>query len=345
MIKWIVYLLIFCVTAYGGIIYNSSSLLFLAGVLLLPFFLYLLLLVQRPLLKLYPSQKKYLQNDQEEVAVMLIAKNKSRLPIRRLSLRLTMKNITTGEQRKQKLSYALGGTRTNLLVREKAGCGIWELSWSRIRMYDLLSFFCIRKWKRICCEVVCLPRKQEVDIIIGRESVDWESESAIWEMGKQDRTDICQIREYHVGDRPCDIHWKLSAKREQLQVKEYKKAGEGRMILALNAAMWNLEWMELVYSLISGCAKSFRSLVLVWKERGSETLWEWDVHGQGGEAPAMELLLRHLPGGLSRQELEPANTPVLWVEEDFTLYLDDVKIRTFTQGHVMEELMEMELTL
>lgn len=346
MMKWIAYILAVCAAVYGGIIYNSSSLLFLAGVLFLPFFLYLALLVQRPLLKLSVSQKKYVVEAKEEVSVKLIAINKSRLPIRRLSLRLTMKNLTTGEQRRRKLSYALGGKRTNILFREKAGYGIWEFSWDRIQMYDLLSFFYIRKWKHAHCEVVCLPGKQEVKVVCRGEEASWRAEPYdVWENGKQDRTEVCQIREYRPGDRLLDIHWKLSAKRGQLQAKEYEKPGDGSMFLALNAATWDREWMELVYSLLSGCAKSRRALFLVWKEAKTGTLWNWDVHTQGGELPAMELLLRHPPGKLPHQELEPAGGPLLWIEDNFTLYLDNVKIQEFSRGHVMEELMEMELTL
>ncbi len=345
MIPWIVYGFLFFGTVYGGIIYHSSSLLFLAGVLLLPLFLYLLLLAQRPLLKLWTAEKKYVLMADEEMSLKLIAHNQSPLPIRRLRLRLTMKNLTTGERRRRKLSYALGGRRTNLLIEEKAGYGIWEVSWDRIRMYDLLSFFHIRKWKRICCEAVCLPKKQEVNLVCRREEGDGKPEShGFLAVGTKDRTEICQIREYRAGDRPSDIHWKLSAKREQLQVKEYGSPGGSRMTLALSADQREQEWMELVYSLLSGCANLFRNLFLVWKEEKTGTLWEWDVHGQGGEMIAMELLLRHLPGKLSRQELVSLED-VLWVEGDFSFYWDRIKIHAFSRGHVMEELMETELTL
>ncbi|MCR4788072.1 MAG: DUF58 domain-containing protein [Lachnospiraceae bacterium] len=77
--------------------------------------------------------------------------------------------------------------------------------------------------KRI--ELPVYPADTPIDIpvlkksLAGDEDVEWSHE------GEYTR-DLKQLREYRDGDRIKDIHWKITAKKGELTVKEYEKARE-----------------------------------------------------------------------------------------------------------------------
>ena len=83
-----------------------------------------------------------------------------------------------------------------------------------------------------------------------------------------DFAEITDVREYRPGDRIKDIHWKLSAKKETLMVKERTSVAQSQVVLVLDLS-GQRDTVEEVLGLAYGLSKLFLKeytpvCLLVW---------------------------------------------------------------------------------
>lgn len=357
MVRWIAYVAALLATVYAALLYHSEALLFLAGVELLPLFLFLLLFVQRPLLQVSFLERRLVFDPPQEQVFSLIAVNRSAIPIRRLRLSLRLYNQTTKAVQRETHSFAVGRRRARLKVQEaELGYGVWQVAVKRIRIYDLLHFFSLRKWKRLQMELVCLPKWYPMKGIQKGERESWEEKAELdFALPKRDVSVLRQIRDYRPGDRMADIHWKLSAKREELQVKEYGQTQEQPLLLGIDTSGLTKESMELIYSLLLSCVGVGMGLRVVWKEQAGQQR-ECSVFRAEEADWVMEHLMRSPPGPFFVSGYPVRWAGGLWVEENVVpreasgvcdLCLRDASgtVWEISRAHLEKQLTEMELTL
>lgn len=356
MIRWMVYGAVLASTVYTAVLYNSAALLFLAEVELLPLLLFLLLFVQRLFCRISFSQTEYfLEAGKEGMLPRLWVENKTGIPMRRLQVRIRMENETTKERVKRKVRYAIDKRESDVPVLEQEpGYGIWQLSCEKIRLYDLSGCFFLRKWGRIRCRLVCLPKAYEMKGIQKGAGEGWE-EGTVRETGTvpKDPSFLCQVREYRQGDRIQDVHWKLSAKKGDLLVKEYGWPKEDPLVFGLNTAGLDPERMELIYSLLMNCVHGRQELLLVWKEKKTGRLMECQIRTEEEAAFGMEELMRYGVQAWNQNGTQALSGQMsfggrghwLWLTEDLSLVMDSVKIREFSRGGLKQQIMDMELVL
>lgn len=70
----------------------------------------------------------------------------------------------------------------------------------------------------------------------------------------EDRTNIVNIRPYQVGDQLKNIHWKLSAKKGDLQTKEFEQTVSSKIVIVLDGAKDVFFDMDKEETLVSFCA-------------------------------------------------------------------------------------------
>ena len=99
--------------------------------------------------------------------------------------------------------------------------GTYQVGVDCLYLTDLLRFFRIRRRVDLMHTVLVYPRRMVLGE--GRESAssDVPSERTRRILGG-DPSDVGNIREYRPGDPIKSVHWKLSSKAEDLQVKEYE---------------------------------------------------------------------------------------------------------------------------
>lgn len=111
--------------------------------------------------------------------------------------------------------------------------GTYEFRVKYITVRDLLGFADIKKLVEVNAGITVLPDHEKTI------SFDAESTSAgMTEADETDRrgndfSDVSEIREYVPGDRPRDIHWKLSAKKEELMVKQRASISDQQLIVVV----------------------------------------------------------------------------------------------------------------
>lgn len=97
---------------------------------------------------------------------------------------------------------------------------------------DLLGIFMVHTACSMECSLYVLPRQDDAALGQLPDAYSGTAELSESRQKGSDYSEITDIRTYQPGDRPRDIHWKLSARQPELMVKERTAlAGSERVVL------------------------------------------------------------------------------------------------------------------
>jgi uncharacterized protein (DUF58 family) len=134
--------------------------------------------------------------------------------------------------------------------------GLYRFSFDGIRVRDLLGVVSLGRKVNTVTEVMIYPAEQQTmkkdmtDMSLGMT----ESEETI--KRGHDFSDVSDVREYIPGDKLMSIHWKLSAKRDILMVKDRVSMSDQQMVI-LTELSGEDSIVDEVLSLTYGICKSF----------------------------------------------------------------------------------------
>lgn len=137
---------------------------------------------------------------------------------------------TGGEQIIEVPIHAFNGYSLDVPIISKLP-GIVSLEITRIDIKDIMGFHFFKSYFHEKKELVVLPLEQneEYNEALGLETGMLESEEST--KRGNDFSDVQEIREYIPGDRLMSIHWKLSAKRDILMVKDRVSMSDKQMVI------------------------------------------------------------------------------------------------------------------
>lgn len=152
--------------------------------------------------------------------------------------------------------------------------GRYSYNVSTIRFRDVLGIISLRKKLDKKCEIAVLPssdnRRQfnTSDMSVGMT----ESEETLKK--GHDFSDVSDVREYIPGDKLMSIHWKLSAKKDTLMVKDRVAMSDQQMVIVTELAGRDEEVDEIL-TLTYGIVKAFIAeqvfvRLMWWSEMGYE---------------------------------------------------------------------------
>lgn len=98
---------------------------------------------------------------------------------------------------------------------------------------DIMGFIDIAKKADTSAEITVIPEKAESLKITREDTSKGVTEAEETEKKGHDFSDVSDVREYIPGDRLNSIHWKLSAKRDILMVKDRESMSDEQMALLL----------------------------------------------------------------------------------------------------------------
>lgn len=182
-------------------------------------------------------------------------------------------NLFTGysEQRKQHLWIPPGGSRISQLLSSRY-VGRVEVRIENFAVYDLFHLFCLRGCDKEDAHVVVWPAFSEVSEEEIRSCVaDFPEEYELKKRGTDYNPDY-EVREYIPGDELKNIHWKLSAKKEELMVRERLSQGREKINILLPLTedrQLNDGLMESVYALGRLLIDKEYPIHVYWPGRGS----------------------------------------------------------------------------
>ncbi len=214
---------------------NAGTLTLLLSVLLLPCFgLFPLLCPVSAELSMSAAAEKG-----QSVPSVVRLTNGGVLPLPRVALRLTCRNLRTGEEIAQEIALSLlpKETREAAFRLDCPHCGSVRLEAAEIMVYDL---FGLARRKEPCTadtEFTVLPALFQPEIVL-RDSAAALPDSDVYAADHpgNDPGETFAVREYVPGDALRKIHWKLSEKTDRLMVREFGLPVVNEVLLLLETA-------------------------------------------------------------------------------------------------------------
>ena len=130
--------------------------------------------------------------------------------------RVMVKNNLSGEKSTKWLS---GGS--DFLYSANL-CGNYEFELVRIKLYDFSRLFYVTKRVKKYANVEVMPQIDEIPVRITDRVRNFFGDSDIYDDLRPgyDPSELFDVREFQNGDRLQSVHWKLSARTDELMVKE-----------------------------------------------------------------------------------------------------------------------------
>lgn len=100
--------------------------------------------------------------------------------------------------------------------------GRYELTLKKVRLYDVTGFLYLTKKVDLCTSVDVLPDLCEIPIRLTEPVLHYVGDSDVYDDFRpgHDVSETLNYRPFQPGDRIQNVHWKLSARCDELMVKE-----------------------------------------------------------------------------------------------------------------------------
>lgn len=227
MIRQIIaYLAVFLLTLYCFFLYDDeivTIMLIIEAIYFVAALLWLKSLKKKIDISMEPVIPMAEKN--QEIPIVIAIRNRSKIPGVHVKLLVQVENLFTGEKEKFRSTATVGSRgmeKVSFSLKVK-NCGNIDISIKTCWIYDAL---CILKEKWVGREVQrvgILPECHLVPVEVTRKTREFivDAEEYSDRESGDDPSEIYQIREYREKDSLHDIHWKLSAKADELLVKEH----------------------------------------------------------------------------------------------------------------------------
>jgi hypothetical protein len=114
--------------------------------------------------------------------------------------------------------------------------GAYELGLRQLRIKDFLGLFSFRQDMEKLGTLVVYPRIVPIESFLVTAGYEGDARAAD-RLNLENAETVSEIRKYASGDRLRSIHWKLTAKREELMVKNFEKISGAATELMLDAEL------------------------------------------------------------------------------------------------------------
>lgn len=225
-ISVILYAVVLVIIFLFWILYRGVlSLQLFVMAILLPIVLFVVLLIQKSLIRVKLRRNVQEVAKGEPFQWIVQMQNRGFLPIPNTLLTLEYQNRMERIPQTITLRVPLLGCNVQrvLLTFHADCCGVAELKLQSMRIYDPLRLFSFRVRLHEKDTILIMPSCAEDEIETWMPTEDSADDATEYSKTKpgDDPSEVFEIHEYRSGDAVSRIHWKLSSKLDELIVKEY----------------------------------------------------------------------------------------------------------------------------
>lgn len=279
---------------------------FFFAVLLLPFLLLFIAWLSLRRVEVKVSAVPALTQKGEDIEIKFEAYNRSDIPITHLEICYTYCNEISNRRKKDKLILSVDKNSSSYAVLnlKSEHCGNIKISVYRIKCYDILSLGYVSRKCPDWLMVSVMPTLHPIagDIIRKTADMEMDDESVHYLEYKpgNDPSEIFGVRDYKEGDRPNQIHWKLSRKNQKLIMKEYSQPLRDKALFFMDfkgeeegeKKLLQLDsYIEAAMSVSEGILKKGHQHRLVWYDWVEKQYVEKDIIDNNSSNEAQTALL------------------------------------------------------
>ena len=221
----IFYLLCLALLCYVSIIYSSEALLLLSftgGTMVVGAYLYILMQIFLVRVKVSIPIGMIEQKGNTELVIHIT--NRSLLPVPKLRLCFRRGGGLAGKRKKIWVKSAVAAREEAWVFKNIEGrhCGSLQYTLKKIRIYDMTGWFYLTKWDRQQVELTVMPKICEMNVRVTERARNFWGDAEVYDdkNAGPDVSELFSVRPFCNGDRIQNIHWKMSAKTQELMVRE-----------------------------------------------------------------------------------------------------------------------------
>lgn len=161
----------------------------------------------------------------KENLVKLKVRNKGFLPMTRMEALIEIEDISSGHISREwlKVSPVLRGENNFAAAVAFSGTGTYRVCLRKLKVFDFTGLFSGKVQAKGEKKIQVMPRIYNIPVQLSLMVRNFFGEAEVYDDFEPgyDNSELLDVREYQEGDGLRKIHWKLSAKRDELLVKEY----------------------------------------------------------------------------------------------------------------------------
>lgn len=225
MVSIIIILLIVGLCFYLGILYTNTVMLTIGYALGILLFVSIVELIYRIFtMKCHIEVPISMTESGRPVGVNIKIRNKGVLPAGKVEVRVEHKNVLhkKGQSQWISISDVSVGEQKYSLKMELKGAGCHEILVTQMKIYSLFGLIYLKRKCRDFSSVLIMPEVYSANVRITEAVRNFLGDADVYDDFRpgHDSGETFEIREYREKDRLQSIHWKLSAKMDNLMVKE-----------------------------------------------------------------------------------------------------------------------------
>ncbi len=262
---------------YLAVLYQSQALLVVCfAAILLPFLFLFVLSYLRKKLKCELLFYSYPIANTGDYLIGLRVENLGKIYLPRVQAKIQMENAANGRKQWVKAEEKVSAeSSTELSGRLKEPeFGMWKARCEAVRCYEWTNFLYLCAKVQEEKQVMVFPAVYETNIKVGMRTRLFLSDGEQYDphVSGDDPSEVLKLREYQKGDRLNRIHWKLSAKNDDLIVAEMSMPVGCNVVIFLDgqpSAMGKKEsraYWEIVHSVSQELLAQECAHYLVWRD-------------------------------------------------------------------------------
>lgn len=275
--KILLYIGMMVLTIYLGIMYRwQESIWLLSGEIVFPFLCMGLAWLAGRNIAVKTEQHADTAERGEEIPIQIRVVNNGWIPAL-LELRVSVQSLSGIRKMKKQRIQVLPHKREMLSLHQSAEvCGKLQIGIADFKVFDCLGFLSVRRNCKERTEIMVMPKPYPMNLVVSNRT-KWfpiEGESYAEDRSGDDTAEIYEVREYRAGDRLQKVHWKLSAKEQELYIKEFSYPLGAAVVILLEGGVGR-ESMEAFLEMVV----SF-STALLRLECPHYMAWQGRMNGQ-----------------------------------------------------------------
>lgn len=222
----LLYVFMMLLTAYIEVMYdNSRAITFLAFEILTAAVMLGIVIYLRRHIKVGLESQIPVVHKGEDMEISVRVKNSGKLPVSRIILWMAYENEYSGVRAKEPVYLSVSAnSEASVVYRASAHyCGKVDFYFVKGRVWDYLGLFSRKLKCDAEVQINVLPNIYEMHVEVSERTRNFLAEGEEYKQNQSgdDPAEILDVREFRDGDTLQRVHWKLSAKNDDLMTKEF----------------------------------------------------------------------------------------------------------------------------
>lgn len=277
----LIYLLLTALAVYVEIMYDwKAGPAVVSAIIIFPFLCFLFALYLKYMLKIEVFAKAHTVDCGDEIPVGISVDNWGVFPAACIKVQLICQYAgNRAKERKTIVLTSVPGEKIDAFCSMRADyCGRVLITAGRARVYDNFRLFSFDIKGRKSSQVTVLPKPADIFLQVSERTRLFPIDSEEYSKARSgdDPSEVYDVREYRPGDRMSKVHWKLSARGEDLLVKEFSLPIGAAVVLILSARGEEMEpevrhaWITTAVTLSYALYGEDCIHFAVWKDKDGE---------------------------------------------------------------------------